>query len=389
MKIFRVGVGVCATLFIAVAGTGSVAGGATGAPATSEPPAIEPTEPVAAATVAAPSATDESAEASGESEWATIVPGGDCECADGGEFSFFDRQADPTTVVFFLEGGGACFSAESCAFTDEPSTTYDWNIGADEHPDLIGGIFDLANEQNPFGDHSMVYVPYCTGDVHLGDATREYSPELTVEHNGYVNATTALAYLAENYPDAEQVVVVGESAGAIASPLYGGLVSDLLPDAQVTVFADGSAGYVDEPALNAAIGGFWGLENTVPDWPVNEGITPEEWSFPAFFVQAGTHDPDIVMSRFDFAYDGTQSFFLSLSGVEVPLLESIDANEDRIEAEGVDQLSYTAPGSEHTLVRKDEFYDMEVNGALLVDWVTDVVNGEPVEDVRCEDCEAP
>ena len=122
---------------------------------------------------------------------------------------------------------------------------------------------------------------------------------------------------------------------------------------------------------------------------MNEGITPEEWSFPALFVQAGTHDPDIVMSRFDFAYDGTQSLFLSLSGVDVPLLESIDANEARIESEGVDQLSYTAPGSEHTLVRKDEFYDMEVNGALLVDWVADLVDGEPVEDVRCEDCEAP
>ena len=47
----------------------------------------------------------------GASAWTQIVPGGDCECADGSEFSFWVRQADPTKVVFFLQGGGACFDA--------------------------------------------------------------------------------------------------------------------------------------------------------------------------------------------------------------------------------------------------------------------------------------
>src|SRR5262245_57425435 len=51
------------------------------------------------------------------STWERIVPGGDCQCADGSEFSFFERRADPTKVVFFLDGGGACFDAETCAFT--------------------------------------------------------------------------------------------------------------------------------------------------------------------------------------------------------------------------------------------------------------------------------
>jgi hypothetical protein len=33
-----------------------------------------------------------------------IVPGGDCQCASGGKFSFWERQADPTRVVLFLNG---------------------------------------------------------------------------------------------------------------------------------------------------------------------------------------------------------------------------------------------------------------------------------------------
>ena len=71
---------------------------------------------------------------------------------------------------------------------------------------------------NPFRDYSFIYVPACTGDAHLGDVTREYSPELTVEHNGFVNGTAALNHLADNYPDAAQVVAVGKTVGSVAAP---------------------------------------------------------------------------------------------------------------------------------------------------------------------------
>ena len=115
-----------------------------------------------------------------------------------------------------------------CAFTGNgESDLYDWNIRTTKIPTTEGGIFDLSNPDNPFADYTFIFVPYCTGDVHLGDVTREYSPELTVEHNGFVNSTTALTYLVENYADAAQVVVVGESAGrspppstAASSPTY-------------------------------------------------------------------------------------------------------------------------------------------------------------------------
>jgi hypothetical protein len=354
----------------------ATSGGATA------PPTSEPAAPVsAAATEASPA---------GElSEWEQIVPGGDCQCADGDEFSFWDRQADATKVVFFLEGGGACFDAGTCAFTVDQGETYDWNVGPDDHPDQQGGIFDTAHAGNPFADYSFIYVPYCTGDVHLGDVTSEYSPELTVEHNGWVNGSAAVVHLAENYPDAEQVVVVGESAGSIAAPVYAGVISDEMPDTQITVFGDGSGGYPDIPELNATVSGLWGVHANMPDWPENDGITAEAWSFPAFWVQAGTHDPDIVMARFDYAYDGTQQAFMSIFMPDTDgpaVLAGIDENEARIEGDGVTQHSYTAPGSDHTLVRKEDFYTMEVDGVTLVEWVDALIAGEPLDDVRCEEC---
>jgi pectinacetylesterase len=315
-------------------------------------------------------------------DWERVVPGGDCACAGGSEFNFWVREADPTKIVLFLEGGGACFDATSCAFVDAPSTLYDWNISADDDPARQDGIFELANEDNPFAGYTFVYVPYCTGDVHLGNIIREYSPEVSVHHVGAVNGLSALAHLAGNYGDAAQVVVVGESAGAIASPVYGGLVSDLLPDAQVTVFADGSGAYPDDPGTSAAIGALWGAFANVPNWEVNEGITPEEWSIPRFWVQAGLHDPEITMARFDYDHDAVQASFIEATGTATADLAATMAdNEAMIEAAGVVQYSYTAPGDEHTLVRTDDFYAMQIDDVALVDWVTDLVAGEPVDDV--------
>jgi hypothetical protein len=45
--------------------------------------------------------------------WQKVAPAGDCECADGSQFAFWERRADPTKVVFFLDGGGACYDAET------------------------------------------------------------------------------------------------------------------------------------------------------------------------------------------------------------------------------------------------------------------------------------
>jgi Pectinacetylesterase len=312
------------------------------------------------------------------------VPGGDCQCADGSEFAFWERRADPTKIVFFLDGGGACYDATSCAFVPE---SYDWKVNDD--PATEGGIFDFARADNPFGDYSFIYVPVCTGDMHLGDVTRQYSPELTVEHNGYVNGTAALNYLAEHYPDATQVVVVGKTAGSVAAPVYGGLVADLLPDAQVTVFGGQSGHYPDDADLNAEIlGERWGAYDTMPDWEVNQGLTAGDWGPPRFWIQAGLHDPDIVLARFDYAYDQEAAEGAASIGQDPSkLLAVIDANEAAIEAAGVVLHSYTAPGDGHGIFEWPAFYELEVNGVRLVDWVDALITGQPLDDVHCDQCE--
>jgi hypothetical protein len=321
-------------------------------------------------------------------EWEQHVPGGDCQCADGSEFSFWSRDTNPDKVVLFFMGGGACFSPETCSFTDGTYTVTAEGFTS-EGPQT--GIFDFDNPDNPFRDYSFVFVPYCTGDVHIGNAVHDYGDGLVVNHVGYVNATAGMDYVVENYPDASEVFVTGSSAGGVPSPMFGGLIADELPDANVTVLSDASGAYPDNPPVNEAIGTtLWGAFDNVPDWPENEGLTPRDWSIPGLFVQTGLHNPEVRLARYDAAYDDVQQQFSVLSGIaDGDLLDLIQANEAQIEDAGVPVSSYIAPGTVHTILGDDALYDLEVEGTSFLDWLTTYAGGEDVDDVVCTDCENP
>lgn len=179
-----------------------------------------------------------------------------------------------------------------------------------------------------------------------------------------------------------EIVVIGESAGSVAAPLYAGPAADRLPDARIVALADGSGSFPDAPELTGAVSAVWGTGDTMPDWPENSGLTAERWSsFPGLFVQSGRHAPGITFARHDYAYDHVQQRFNDL-------LSLVDANEAQIEEAGVDVVSCIAPGDDHTALTEDELYTEEVGGEPLPDWVARLVAGEPVADVHCTECAA-
>lgn len=319
--------------------------------------------------------------------WTAFTTDAETTCADGSPVRYLERAADPTRVVLYFEGGGACFSAATCAF-DGPETSYiPSSVATPEWLAERGGIFDASNPQNPLAEHSFVYVPYCTGDAHLGDRSSEYAADLVVEHRGYRNAMAALDHLRSAYPDTAELVVAGMSAGSIPTPLYAALAADLLPDARIVALGDGSGAFPSDPLLNATIGSLWGTMGAIPDWPETEGLTLRDWGIPDLHRYAGQHAPDVTFARFDYAYDETQAFYGSLLGVpSEELLALIDQNEADTEAAGVDLVSYTAGGSSHTILGSDELYELEVEGVRFVDWLARLIRGDTPPDVHCLEC---
>ncbi|TKJ22381.1 pectin acetylesterase-family hydrolase [Blastococcus sp. CCUG 61487] len=319
--------------------------------------------------------------------WEQVVAPEDCECSDGSEYHYWVHRGDADRVVFFLEGGGACFSAETCAPGAGATYTTDLEGRLDDGPGFRGraadaGLLDLDNPENPLAGASVVYVPYCTGDLHLGTTTQDYGDGVVVEHKGRTNATTALETLAAEFPDAEEVVVLGQSAGSAAAPLYGGLAHDLLPDAEVTVLADASGAYPADELITTAIGGLWGIFDQLPDWPEAAGDPLTAWSLPGLFVQTGEHVPGVRLATINTADDDVQRQFSDRIGkAGTPLAELIDTNNRLIEAAGVDLAWWVGPGDKHVSTADDEVYSDEVVGVRLIDWIADVVAGEDVADV--------
>lgn len=320
-------------------------------------------------------------------EWRKVVAPATCRCSDGSEFNYWVRDGDPQKVVFFLAGGGACFSAQTCGPADP---TFTRNLaggpGSSKEPPSGEGVFDFDREDNPFRDHSVVYVPYCSGDLHLGNATHDYGEGAVVHHNGLVNSGTALAATAAMFPDVEQLVVAGASAGSAGAPMYAGLAQDVLPDAQILLLADGSGAFPPDEGITTAIGALWGSHTNLPPWPETEGDPAAAWNLPGLFVQTARHAPEVTAATINSAYDETQAEFVKLIGLDDDLLTLIDANTEYVESRDVELHTWVNAGTMHTVLMRLELYTLEVDGTSLLDWVTSLVAGEDVEDVHCEEC---
>ena len=230
-----------------------------------------------------------------------------CICSDGTPATIFERVADPTKVMLFFEGGGACFNAATCDPNGSPTYTVNQVDVTARNLERLGGYFDDENPENPLASHSIIYVPYCTGDVHIGSATTDYGDGIVIEHRGHDNALKALDYLVATFPDAEQLVVTGESAGSVPTAQFAALAADLLPDADIVTFGDSSGAYPDVDGINGVIGEVWGSTNAIPDWPETAGIAVADWSFPEQYIYAGMHAPQVRFGRFDHAFDEVQA----------------------------------------------------------------------------------
>lgn len=96
-------------------------------------------------------------------------------------FFFYAKQGTAKgKVVVFFEGGGACWDAVTCSLPRLPGVppqlagVYKQEIPASDDPTVLDGLFNLSNPANPVKDWTFVYIPYCTGDVHLGSKDVTY-----------------------------------------------------------------------------------------------------------------------------------------------------------------------------------------------------------------------
>lgn len=320
------------------------------------------------------------------SEWTTIAPGGDTLCATGTPYTFHVREGDTSRVMVFLNGGGACWSGDLCDLGTEPTPYTPFAEMDANNPALMGGAFDAANPENPFRGWTQVFVSYCTGDSHLGatDVQFRTSGGKAVTHHfrGKTNVQSALNWIYAYRPGVTKVFVGGGSAGAIASPYYAGVLADHFPQAQVIQYGGGAGGYRAE-----AVSGLleiWGAFNQIPDWPELATLDKSTATTEDFYRITAARHPKMRMSQFNNVDDSVQQQFLALMGVGDPARGLMHANLADLAGAIPGFHSYSAPGTDHTLLRYDRLYTTEVGGVRAVDWVRDLAEGVEVATVSCE-----
>lgn len=327
--------------------------------------------------------------------WNTIETGDETICSDGSAYKFFVRPGAPERVVVYLQGGGGCWSGSNCDPDLQPSYTINLD---DLDPSTRGGILAFDNTENPFADHSVVFAPYCTADVHIGDSVATYEApttdeheghEVTIHHKGAVNIDAVLDWTYAHFLKPDSIFVTGSSAGSIPSPYYAIVLADHYSDALVSQLGDAAGGY-------RGIGSDtrpherWGTMAVLAKYPEFAEMQSEDFTFESLYITAAKRHPEITFAEYDTAEDSVQLMFLELANLPATsLLELLDANQADIRAEAANFRSYIAGGDVHTILLRPEFYTYHVSGVRVRDWVASLAAGEEVEDVRCSDCSAP
>jgi len=320
--------------------------------------------------------------------WQTIEPGGDTVCAHGTPYRFFAREGSSDHLLIFFQGGGACWDGNTCGggMTFDPATDEDQDSPAIR----ATGIFDLAHPDNPFRDYDMVYVTYCTGDVHLGSAQTTYTGhagEVTIHHNGYANAQAALAWAYEAFPTPESIAVMGCSAGGLGSIFHAPSIIEHYEGVPVVQLSDASGGYRGQAGGQV---GTWGTLDVLPEnIPALADLAAGDLTFDLLYASVAAAYPEVQFAQCNSARDSVQSLFMSMTGTPFTYGEGLAANLDDISAANPGFRSYTAWGAGHCLTDVPAFYTMQVDGVRFRDWVAALVSGEDVASVACTDCTTP
>ena len=315
-------------------------------------------------------------------------------------YMFFVKKGTTNNLVMYYQGGGACWDGLSCnqlgIFGDTASEA--------DSPALIStGFADADNPDNPFKDWNQVFVTYCTGDVHWGDAFGAYSGG-GIYHYGRHNASLAEKWAREHFVNPDRVFVTGSSAGSYGAVMNSvPLMESVYPASRFDVIGDGGNGVIT-PEWQANYFPNWGVANTRPDHIPGLDAPLETTSMAETMIGIANYFPNNRFANYTTAYDGSGggqcAFYQVMLNPGDPFQWSswweptcawnsqMKAMSEQISTAASNYRYYIGAGSRHTGWGSDKVYTDTSGGVpTLVDWVNDMMDDEPSwVDVECTDC---
>ena len=330
-----------------------------------------------------------------QGRWAEYLPGEDTVCSRGGEYRFYVRGGDPNKVIVDFEGGGACWDAFTCSiadsiFKDRVRPIADFTEALANRG--LDGLYTNHREDDPFKDWTLIHIPYCTGDIHWGDATQTYREDLVIEHKGFVNVQSVFSWMGNHYAAPNELFVTGCSAGAYGAAMHSAYLADMYPMSKMSVIADSGAGVITQDFLEMSLP-TWNAESNIPPWIEGLQRPVVELNLSDVYIEIANSLPEARFSQYTTAFDADQRFyFTAMGGDPADWNPQMNASLDEIEAATENFRSFVAPGPMHCVIPYPFMYDRvttSANGEVqLLDWMVEFIDGELPDSARCqgEDC---
>lgn len=313
----------------------------------------------------------------------TWVPIEGAVCNDGSPTGIGVEPAlgDGADVLVFLDGGGACWDALTCFTlgTATPGPFGEAELTERARALVPGSIFDRTLADNPYRDFTFVFVPYCTGDVHAGDAVREYpGAPAAWHHKGAANLTAIFDHLGSELDAPGRVVVSGASAGGFGALLGFDLARRQWPDARGYLVDDSGPPLEAIPDVTVAAWILaWELDRTVTPLCGAECLADLSLLFPAVAAKY----PEDRLALLTSTQDRTMRYFfgdpLTLTMMSAATFESsVRALVESIEdAEDPGRThSFVVRGDSHTMLQSPASFTSE--GTPLLDWLRQQVDDD-------------
>ena len=288
-------------------------------------------------------------------------------CLFGGEYQVSIRRGASNNVLFYLQGGGACWSALTClggAATETAGRS------------LADGILDASRTDNPFKDWNIVFVPYCDGSVFSGDNVVQYrnafeSRDVKTYHHGLQNLGAAMTAMQGAFPNPDKVLVAGSSAGGYGTT-YGMMMAKLVfPKQSNWVLNDAGPGIQNINEVSERV-------QREENWPFPQYLPascPRCREQPAYlFEWALSLDPNLRVGLFSSLRDIVIRLFLLLvegADYEALLRQVTDDMSSRV---GDRFHRFFIPGEGHTILLDPLFYEVQSNGFSMAEWTGAMVN---------------
>ncbi|UZJ53578.1 hypothetical protein CBS101457_002898 [Exobasidium rhododendri] len=183
-------------------------------------------------------------------------------CSEGTQTGYsLNAHQGSTDVVINFEDGGVCYDYASCYQNNRA-----FNMGTPftaatfASQNIVSKLSNYfittrTNSANPFAAASYAWLPYCTGDLHSGNASVIYSPNtVPTHHHGYLNSQAVMLAVKAALPNTKRVWITGSSAGGFGAILqYQQAVAIFGPNVRVDMIVDSAEAYGNNifyPSLN-------------------------------------------------------------------------------------------------------------------------------------------